>query len=83
MIETMILSALVGSVIGAALCNFIIKNKKYRSLKLSDSNITVYIFDKECGPKGDKHYIGVQKGDKIVGAMVLDSEGITDVKFDV
>lgn len=79
----MILSFLVGNLTGAALYYFIYKNKKYRSLKLSDSDITVLVFDKECGPTGDTHYVGVQKDEKIIGVMAITSEGITDVKFDI
>ena len=82
MIETLIL-VLASGIVGAVIRDFIVRNKKFRILKLSDSNITVFMFDKNFGDCTTKHYIGIKKGDHIIGAIALSDEGVTDVKLDI
>ena len=85
MIETVILSSLIGAILGAIIHNIVVNNKRYCRFKLSDNDAEIFIFDKEFHSSmtnDERSFVGIIKG-KIIGAIALKNGEITDAKIGI
>ena len=86
MIETVILSSLIGAILGAIIHNIVVNSKRYCRFKLSDNDAEIFIFDKEFHSSmtnDERSFVGIIKEGKIIGAIALKNSEITDAKIGI